>query len=96
MSSAPVVLQAELNDQSRHLQLNHMMRKPKTVTPFLKWNINMPMQSQVLSMLHMLQRMSEKYLSTNYLAVKHPKHNKLRVLRIREKPVIFFSNHQPW
>ena len=40
------------------------------------------------SVLHMLQRMSEKRLLTGYSATKHLKHNKLMVLHLQEKPVI--------
>ena len=53
MSSAPVVLSAGLNDRWRRMQLNKTTRnkkKTKTGTPFPKWNIDMTMQSPVLSM----------------------------------------------
>ena len=40
-------------------------------------------------LLCLLQCVSEKKPPTSYPAAKHPNHNKLRVSRIREKPVIF-------
>ena len=60
----------------------------------------MTIQLQVISMrtitslLCMLQPMSEKH-STNYFAAKHLKYNKLRTLRILEKPVKFLVTTDP-
>ena len=52
VSSALAILHAVLNDRSRHVQLNKTVRngrKPKTVTPFPKSNIDTIIQSQVLT-----------------------------------------------
>ena len=38
VSSTPVVLHARLNDHLRWVQINKVRKKPKTVTPFPKWN----------------------------------------------------------
>ena len=98
MSSAPVILNARLNDQLQHKQLNKTIKKrikPTTVTHCPKWNTDMTIQSQVLSihwitsLLYMLQCISQQCPSTCCLAAKPPKHSTLKVSRIREKPVIF-------
>ena len=39
--------------------------------------------------------MNEKHPSTFCAAAKHPKHSRLRIVKIQEKTVVLFSYHQP-
>ena len=97
--STHVILQTGLNHQLRHANKwsGNKQRILKKMTLFQMWNIDMTIQSLVLSMhmltslLYILQRMSEKHPSTCYPAERQPKQNKLRVSRtcIWEKPVVF-------
>ena len=54
-------------------------KKPKTMTPFPKWNIDMTIQSQVLSMyaltclLYMLQHIGKKHHQRIFFCSKTPK-----------------------
>ena len=61
--------------------------------PFPKWNINMTIQSQVLTMLICILYVYYNAIieSATYLITKHPKQSQLSAPCFREKEVIFQS-----
>ena len=85
MFSVPLVLYFELNDQFWHMQPNkadEKRKKPNTVMSFPNWNINVMIQSQACYIWY--NTINDKRPSTSCLAVKHSKHNNLRVSRSQE------------